>query len=156
MSDGDQRILVVAEARQGELRDISFELVSAAGGLKAPARAQVQVVVIDPQAEALAPAFALDDVDEILAVPVQTAGYEAHVWERALEEVLAAERPTVVLAGFTVDSMGFAPSLAARHTLGFASDVAAVAWDDGLRASRGAYGDKLVAELAFRGGIARC
>jgi electron transfer flavoprotein alpha subunit len=57
----------------------------------------------------------------------------------------------VVLVGHTIDGMGFAPAVAARLGLGFASDVVGVGWDDGPVARRGAYGDKLVAELEFRG-----
>jgi electron transfer flavoprotein alpha subunit len=56
-----------------------------------------------------------------------------------------------VLAGHTIDSLGFAPAVAARAGLGFASDVTAVSWADELRARRGAYGDKLQAELEFPG-----
>ena len=41
--------------------------------------------------------------------------------------------------------------LAARAGLGFASDVTAISWADGPRARRGAYGDKLQAELEFPG-----
>jgi electron transfer flavoprotein alpha subunit len=47
--------------------------------------------------------------------------------------------------------MGFAPAVAAQRRLGFASDVAAIQWDGGVRARRGAYGDKLTAELEFPG-----
>jgi len=39
--------------------------------------------------------------------------------------------------------------VAARRGLGFASDVISVTWDDGPVAGRGAYGDKLLAELEF-------
>ena len=41
--------------------------------------------------------------------------------------------------------------MAARRGLGFASDVISLAWEDGPLAGRGAYGDKLVAELDFPG-----
>ena len=49
-----------------------------------------------------------------------------------------------MLLGHTIDSLGFAPAVAARGGLGFASDVdRAVAGTDGPVARRGAYGDKL-------------
>jgi electron transfer flavoprotein alpha subunit len=56
-----------------------------------------------------------------------------------------------VLAGHTIDSLGFMPAVAARMGVGYASDVTAVWWADGPRARRGAYGDKLHAELEFPG-----
>ena len=55
-----------------------------------------------------------------------------------------------MLSGHTIDSLGFAPAAAASG-LGFASDVTALSWEDGPIARRGAYGDKLVAELEFPG-----
>ncbi len=56
-----------------------------------------------------------------------------------------------MILGFTIDSLGFGPAVAAHRGLGFASDVTSVAWDDGPIAGRGAYGDKLVSELEFPG-----
>jgi electron transfer flavoprotein alpha subunit len=77
--------------------------------------------------------------------------FEGHVAQRALEALIASERPSLVLAGHTIDSLGFAPAVAVSAGLGFASDVTALGWEDGPTASRGAYGDKLVAELDFPG-----
>jgi electron transfer flavoprotein alpha subunit len=56
-----------------------------------------------------------------------------------------------VLLGHTIDSLGFAPAVAARMGLGFATDVTTISWDGGPRARRGAYGEKLQAELEFPG-----
>jgi electron transfer flavoprotein alpha subunit len=68
-----------------------------------------------------------------------------------VEDLIEAEGPGLVLLGHTIDSLGFGPAVAARRGLGFASDVVSVSWEDGPVASRGAYGDKLVAELEFPG-----
>jgi electron transfer flavoprotein alpha subunit len=73
------------------------------------------------------------------------------VAERAVRELIDAEGPGLVLLGHTIDSLGFGPAVAAAGGLGFASDVTALSWDGGPVASRGAYGDKLVAELEFPG-----
>jgi electron transfer flavoprotein alpha subunit len=87
----------------------------------------------------------------VLAVRSPAANFEAHIAARALEELIEAERPALVLVGHTIDSMGYAPAVAARGRLGFASDVVALGWDGGPSARRGAYGDKLVDELEFPG-----
>lgn len=144
-----ESILLVAETRRGHVRDVSYELMSAGLAVKAQAQARLQVAVIGDDSASLARALALEGVDEVLAVSSPTESFEAHVWERALEALIECERPGLVLTGFTVDAMGFAPAVAARRNLGFASDVGAVAWQDGVRASRGTYADKLVVELEF-------
>jgi electron transfer flavoprotein alpha subunit len=144
-------ILVVAETRRGELRDVSLELIAAARSVKDAAGGPLAVAVLAADPAAHTAALALDGVDELLTVTSPVAHFEAHVAQRALEALIESERPSLVLAGHTIDSLGFAPAVAVRAGLGFASDVTALSWDDGPTASRGAYGDKLVAELDFPG-----
>ncbi len=148
---GHSGILVVAETRRGDVREVSLELVTAARELRESAGGRLQLAVIGADAERLASEVTSEHVDEVLAVTAPCADYEPHVWGRAVEALVESERPALVLTGFTVDSMGFAPAVAARRGLGFASDVAAVSWEGGLRARRGAYGDKLMAEIEFPG-----
>jgi len=144
-------ILVLAETRRGELREVSLELVSAAREVKDPAGGRLAVAVIGADAERFAGDLAAGGVDEVLTVAAPVADFEAHVWQRALESLIDSEQPALVLAGHTIDSLGFAPAVAARAGLGFASDVTAISWADAVRARRGAYGDKLQAELEFPG-----
>jgi electron transfer flavoprotein alpha subunit len=144
-------ILVLAETRRGELRDVSLELIGAARGVKDAAGGRLAVAVVAADADAQAAALALDGVDEVLTVTSPVPDFEAHVAQRALEALIEQERPSLVLTGHTIDSLGFAPAVAVRAGLGFASDVTALGWEDGPTASRGAYGDKLVAELDFPG-----
>jgi len=144
-------VLVLAEARRGELREVSLELITAAAAVSDAVGGRVVVALIDADAASHAGALAADGVDEVLAVGSPVANFEAHIAARALEELIDAERPALVLVGHTIDSMGFAPAVAARGRLGFASDVVALGWDGGLIARRGAYGDKLVDELEFLG-----
>jgi electron transfer flavoprotein alpha subunit len=144
-------ILVVAETRQGELRPVTLELVTAALELKAAVGGPLAVAVIDADPAAFTGALAVSGVDEILTVTAPAPHFEAHVAQQALEALVEAEQPNVVLLGHTIDSMGFGPAVAARKALGFASDVTAVSWENGPVALRGAYGGKLVAELDFPG-----
>ena len=144
-------ILVVAETRRGELRDVALELIGAARGVKDAAGGRLAVAVVAADADAHAAALALDGVDEVLTVTSPVPHFEAHVAQRALEALIEQEHPSLVLTGHTIDSLGFAPAVAVRAGLGFASDVTALGWEDGPTASRGAYADKLVAELDFPG-----
>ncbi len=144
-------ILVLAETRRGELRDVTLELVGAAVSVKERAEARVLVAVVDAGPDRFADQVSLQGVDEVLLVATPNAEFEPHVTVRALEALIAAEDPQVVLSGHTVDGLGVGPALAARARLGFASDVTAIAWDEGPVAWRGAYGGKLRNELEFPG-----
>jgi electron transfer flavoprotein alpha subunit len=141
-------VLVVAEHLRGELRPVTLELISAANELEGP----VTVAVIAADAAGLADSVRVEGVDEIIAVPVERTEFENDVYQQAVEHVLSEGSFDIVLVGFTVDSMGYAPALAAKLGLGFASDVFAVRNDDGaVVAERALYGAKVHAELEFPG-----
>jgi electron transfer flavoprotein alpha subunit len=140
--------LVLAEQLEGELREVSLELVSAALELGGP----VTVAVISKDPAAVTAAVNVDGVDEIVAVKVETEEFENDVYEQALEALIAERAPDVVLMGFTVNSMGYGPAVAAKLGLGFASDVFAVAREDGaVVATRAFYGGKVHADVEFPG-----
>ncbi len=141
-------VLVVAEHLRGQLRPVTLELVSAARELEGPTA--VAVVARDPGA--FTDALSVEGVDEILAVPVEADEFENDVYQAALETLVEERSPAATLVGFTVDSMGYAPAVAAKHDLGFASDVFAVRRENGtLVAERSFYGAKVNAEVEFPG-----
>jgi electron transfer flavoprotein alpha subunit len=145
-------IVVLAEARGGALRPVSFELITAARELSAQGAGPVTVALVDYDAELLAQTLVLPGVQAIVAVPTPEPRFEAHVTRAAVEQLIAQRRPSLVLAGHTIDSLGFAPAVAARGAHGFASDVIALSWGEhGALARRPAYGEQLVAELDFPG-----
>jgi electron transfer flavoprotein alpha subunit len=109
------------------------------------------VAVVDPDPLRFVAPLSIDGIDELLLVPTPTAHYEAHVWQRALEELIEMQHPKLVLLGHTIDSLGFGPAVAAKGSLGFASDVVSLSWANGPMVSRGVYGDKLISELEFPG-----
>lgn len=143
-------VLVLGEISDDGLRLSTLELIAAGLELAERGAGRVAVALIGADAPAHVQAVSVAGVEEvILAAPAQER-FEAHVWEAALGALIEARRPAVVLAGHTADSLGFAPAVAARLRLGFASDVTWVAWEQGgPLARRGAYGERLIAELDF-------
>jgi electron transfer flavoprotein alpha subunit len=142
------KALVVAEHVRGELRPVTLELVSAARELGGP----VAVAVIAADPSALTDAVNVEGVDEILAVQVEEEAFENDVAQQAVEALVEERGPSAILMGFTVDSMGYAPALAAKLGLGFASDVLAVRDEGGeIVAERSYYGAKVNAEVEFPG-----
>jgi electron transfer flavoprotein alpha subunit len=144
-------ILVVAESRRGELREVSLELIGAGLALKERAGGPLRVAIIGADAAAHVEALGAPGVDEVLTIQAPGDDFEAHVHAGALEALIAQERPALVLLGHTIDGLGVGPAVAAALGLGFASDVTALAWEDGPVATRGAYGGKVQVELDFPG-----
>ena len=140
-------VLVIAEHLQGGVRDVTYELVSAALELGGP----VTVAVIGNDPASLD--MSREGVDEVVHIEVAQPEFENDVYQAALESLLAERKPDVVLLGFTVNSMGYGGAVAAKLGLGFASDVFAVAREgESLVATRAFYGSKLHAELEFPAG----
>jgi electron transfer flavoprotein alpha subunit len=150
-------VLVIAEARRGEgsapgLRPVTFELIAAGRELSRQGAGPLAVALIAPSADAHLDALSVEGVEEILVVGSPEPRFDAHVAQASVETLIERRAPSLVLAGHTIDSLGYAPAVAARGRHGFASDVTAVSWSEhGALALRGAYGERLLAELDFPG-----
>jgi electron transfer flavoprotein alpha subunit len=147
-------VLVLGDSADGRLRAGTHELLDAARALAEHGAGPIALALIGADADAVAAHEARGGagVREVIAVPSPFASFEAHVWQAALEGLIEARRPAIVLAGHTVDSLGFLAAVAARGHHGFASDVTRPAYESGaLHAWRGAYGERLLAELDFPG-----
>jgi electron transfer flavoprotein alpha subunit len=145
-------VLAVAEIGRAGLRPASAELIGAGRDLCRQGAGSLTVALIGSDADAQAGAVDLDGVEGVVVVPAPQDRFEPHVAQAALEALIEERRPAVVLAGHTVNSLGFAAAVAARGTHGFASDVTGLSWgEQGALARRGAYGERLSAELDFPG-----
>jgi electron transfer flavoprotein alpha subunit len=140
-------VLVVAEHLRGGVRPITHELITAARELGGP----VTVALIAADPTPLVEAVSVEGVDEVVKVAAGPEEFENDVYQQALEALVAERQPQTVLLGFTVNSMGYGPALAAKLGLGFASDVFAVRDDGGIVATRAFYGSKVHAEVEFPG-----
>jgi electron transfer flavoprotein alpha subunit len=137
-------VLVVAEHARGQVRDITYELITAGHALDGP----LAVAAIGPDPGALD--LNRNGVDEIIHVRVTQADFENDVYQQALEALIAERRPDHILVGFTVNSLGYAPAVATKLGLGFASDVFGLRRDGGTTvAIRAFYGSKVHAEVDF-------
>jgi electron transfer flavoprotein alpha subunit len=137
-------VLVVAEHVRGQVRDVTYELISAARAIGGPLA--VAAIGRDPAGLDLN----RTGVDEVVLVRVDQAEFENDIYQHALETLIAQRQPEVILLGFTVNSIGYGPAVAAKLGLSFASDVFALRReDDSLVATRAFFGAKVHSELEF-------
>ena len=145
-------ILVVAEHRQNVLRPVTFELISAAQGLKKTSDDKVVVAVIGSLAETYTAALSVTGVDEIVLVKSLVSEFDPDIFEVAVSALINAKSPAVVLLPHTVDSLGYAATLASKLGCGFATDVFIAEYQgDELVATRGGYNQKVNVEIDFPG-----
>ena len=141
-------VLVIAEARRGALRDVSFELITAAGEISGAGPVTVALIGSDAS---LASQLNAAGVTEVITIASPVSEFEPHVTATAIGALIDELSPSVVLAGHTIDSFAFGAAVAAVKDTGFASDVASLSWDGSLKVQRGIYGDKFIQTLEFPG-----
>jgi len=143
-------ILVIAEHRRNELRPVTFELISAAQGLKKSADDKVLVAVVGSQAETFTTALSVNGVDEVVTIPAPVSEFDPDVYEAAVSALIVANNPSVVMLPHSVDSLGYAATLASNAGYGFATDVFMVEYQGSdLVATRGGYNQKVNVEVDF-------
>lgn len=141
-------ILVVAEHRQGQLRPVSLELITAAQSLGD----KVTVAIVAATPESFIPALSVAGVDEIIGVTSPLAEFNPEIQQAAVAALIEQVQPAVVLLAHTVDTLGYAAALASAGKHGFATDVFKIEYQDGeLVATRGGYSQKVNVEIDFPG-----
>jgi electron transfer flavoprotein alpha subunit len=144
-------ILVIAEHRRNELRPVSLELISAAQELR-QADDKVVVAVIGSQAESFISGLSVTGVDEIVTVKTASVDFDPDIFEAAVSALMESRKPAAVLMAHSVDSLGYAATLAHKGNFGFATDVFKVEYDGAdLVATRAGYNQKVNVEVDFPG-----
>ena len=145
-------ILVIAEHRQQALRPVTFELIAAAQELKQSNDDKVLVAVIGNAAASYVPALSVQGVDEVISVQADNSEFDADIYSSVVESLIASKMPSVVLLAHSVDSLGYAATLASKGQYGFATDVFKLEYDGAeLVATRGGYNQKVNVEVDFPG-----
>ena len=144
-------ILVIAEHRSGVLRPVSLELISGAQTIK-QAGDKVVVAVIGAQADKFVSELSVEGADELVVVKTTSADFDPDIFEGVVTSLIQDKAPKAVLIPHSVDSYGYAATLAAKAGHGFATDIFKLEYDGpDLVATRGGYNQKVNVEVDFPG-----
>ncbi|MGO9109274.1 MAG: electron transfer flavoprotein subunit alpha/FixB family protein [Thermoguttaceae bacterium] len=142
-----QDVLVVAEIQGETLGDITLELLAAARGLASVTGGQVVAVVLSGDGARYAAALGAADRIVLVDDPL-LAAYAPEPFVAAVQEVVAAEQPGVVLIGATSIGWDLAPLLSARMDLPLVTGCKAIqAEGQKLRVTASFCGGKMTAEV---------
>jgi electron transfer flavoprotein alpha subunit len=145
-------ILVLAEHLRGELKDITFEMLTKARSLADAGGGKVAAVLfgsgVGDLAQALTP-----HADEVLVRDHESfANYNSAVYQPVLRGIVAERESALVMIGHTAFGVDLAPSLAIALGLPLATDVIDVKHDgSGFVVTRQTYGGKVNEEVGFGG-----
>ncbi len=144
-------ILVLVEHRGGELRDITFEMLSAANRLGSEHGLTTAALLLGHEASPLAEALkqACDRV--LIMEDPELAHYNADQYLVVMETVIRERNPLLTLIGHTALGIDLAPALATRLSLPLVTDcVEFTVEGKGLGALRQIYGGKINAQLTMK------
>ncbi len=140
------KVLVLAEARDGQLRNVSFEALAAAQSIAAGG--EVIAAVLGKQAGDYANTLAAYGAGKVVVVDNDAlAQYTPDGYVQALAEVIKQVGPDAIVAGHTSIGRDLAPRVAARFGYGLISDVTAV--EDGGVFTRPIYAGKAFQKRKF-------
>jgi len=146
-----EEILVVAEHRRGELRDITFEMLNFANTFASQNEVNLTVLLLGQNISEMA-AHLEDCCDNLLVLDSpELAAYNPDPYLLLLEKIIKDRKPFLTLIGHTAVGMDLAPPLAARLSLPLMSDCLDARMDNRqLEVHRQIYGGKINAKILLK------
>ncbi len=146
-----KKIAVLVEHRQGEIREITFEMLGKAHQL-AGSDDEVQALFLGDTSQKELVAKVSPHAHTTLAVyDAALKDFEPLRYGSALEAVLSNADCDLLLMGQTAFGMDLAPALAAKMTMPFTSDVVDIEiLDGGVKATRQMYSGKVSAAVSLK------
>ena len=136
-------VLAVAEHRQGELRDVSRELVTAGSELAAETGGDLHVAVIAGDVDAYAEALSLEGVDTVHTVAYGEE-FNHDVYTQVVIQLFDELAPSYLLTPNSVNGLDYAPAVATRLDLPLVTDAIDLETaGETLVATREMYGGKV-------------
>ncbi len=149
MSEEGQ-IFVLTEHRKGEIRDITWEMLTKGRELASQSGAKLNAVLLGHQVQNLAQELS-KRADEVLVVEnEELENFNSETYQEVLASLISQYKPTLILVGHTSFGMDLAPSLATQLEMPLSTDCLDLRFEDGkLVVVRQMYGGKVNAEELF-------
>ena len=145
-----KEIFVLAEHRQGEIRDVTYELLSGGARLASKMDAQLTAVLLGSSVDPFVENIKSWANRIVVVEDERLKDFNADVYQRVLVSLIQEQKPYLTLipqSGFGVD---LAPSLAVELDFPLTTDCFDVDFEEGsLTAIRQMYGGKVNAQVRF-------
>lgn len=135
-------VVAVAEHRRGELRDVSQQLVTAGRELAEETDSDLHVAVVGGTVEEYGQRLDRPGVDVVHTVDAG-AEFNHDEYVQAVEQVVTATDPSILLIPHSVNGLDYAPAVASRLDRPLVTDAVDMAIDEELTVTRELYGSKV-------------
>jgi electron transfer flavoprotein alpha subunit len=137
-------IFVLAEHRQGQVREITYEMLTKARGIAERASARLTAVVLGKEVKEKAKPLT-DYANEVLIVEdVKLDNFNSETYQKVLSTLIREHKPLLTFIGHTSYGIDLAPRLATALNLPLATDCIDLAFEnDTFVVTRQMYGGKV-------------
>jgi electron transfer flavoprotein alpha subunit len=135
-------VLAVTEHRRGDLRDVSFELITAGRDLADATDDELHLAVIGGAVEEFADELNRDGVDVVHTVD-EGEEFNHNIYTQAVETLHRDLDPDILLMPNTVNGLDYAPAVANSLSLPLVTDAIDTAQDGTIDVTREMYGSKV-------------
>jgi len=143
-------IIVLAEHRRGELRDVTWEMLSKGRQLGEILGAEVSVALLGKGVNNLAEALKPKATRVLLVEDERLEFFNTETYEKVLIQLITERKPSLTLIGQTATGMDIAPGLAARLKMALATDCIDIDPEgENFSVTRQLYGGKVNAKVSF-------
>jgi len=142
--------IVIAEHRLGELRDVTWEMLSKGRQLTESLGAELGVALLGKGVKKLAEALKSKANRVFLIEDDRLEFYNSETYEKVLTQLITERKPFLTMIGHTATGMDFAPSLAAHLKMPLATDCIGIdVKDEAFSITRQIYGGKVNTAVSF-------
>jgi electron transfer flavoprotein alpha subunit len=144
-------LFVLAEHRRGELRDVTFEMLSKGRELSQKINADLTAVLLGHNTEEFAKRL-MDHAKRVLTVDdTRLDDFNAEAYQKVLSHLISERKPFLTLIGHTSFGIDLAPSLAVELNVPLATDCVNVDFEEKrLVVVRQVYGGKVNVKASLR------
>ncbi|MFB6199135.1 MAG: electron transfer flavoprotein subunit alpha/FixB family protein [Halobacteriaceae archaeon] len=139
-------VLAIAEHRRGELRDVSFELITAGRQLANDLGGELHVAIISGDTDEFTQSLDREGVDHIHVID-HGEEFNHDIYAEAVSYLVQSITPQTVLAPNSVNGLDYVPALANELEWALVTDATEIEYEDGLVVTREMYGSKVETTL---------
>jgi len=150
-----QGVWTIAEQRDGEIRKITYEIVSEGRRLADALGQELTVILLGSNIKEKAAELGQYGADRVLvADDSRLEPYTTDAYVSVISELVKANNPQILILGASVEGKDLAARLAASLDVGMAQDCTVFAIEDGnLVATRPVYAGKAYAKVTFENSL---
>jgi electron transfer flavoprotein alpha subunit len=145
------KIFVLAEHRQGQIRDITYEMLTKAHEIAEKTGAELNAVILGNNVKEQAKPLAEYAKNVILVQDAKLENFNSEAYKRVLTRLITEHKPSLILMGHTSYGIELAPRLAAALGIPLATDCIDIALEgETLSLTRQMYGGKVNVKATAR------